>query len=182
MEPEIELHIEYFSDSDLAKNRRQAEIETVGRMIRKVFGNEAALEHDSEGRPSICCPRFNGSISISHSLESCVLAVTHCPTASIGIDVETWREQLYRVARRFLSEEELPVYNTRELLLLAWTTKEAVYKAARIPGLPLKEIHLPLQIPDSNRFSAVACDKTFIVTSCTLSPDKAITAAFIAPT
>lgn len=41
-------------------------------------------------------------------------------------------------------------------LLLAWTIKEAVYKAARTPGLPLHGIVLPH--PDSSPLTAATPD------------------------
>lgn len=66
----------------------------------------------------------------------------------IGIDIERPRMQLRRVATRFLTDDEYPklclLDEDRQLdhLLKKWTAKEAVYKAARTPGLGLKEIQV----------------------------------------
>lgn len=51
---------------------------------------------------------------------------------AVGIDVERLgREKAYDVRERFLSDEELKlVGESAELALLAWTIKEALYKAA----------------------------------------------------
>ena len=177
MEVKIEIYTEPIRLTE-GLTRRQAELNASEEMIKKVFGESASLEHDPEGRPVISGARFDGMISISHSIDQCILAVTHSQEASIGVDTETWREQLFRVAPKFLSDEEIDVYTTPQLLLLAWTTKEAVYKAARREGLPLKEIKLPVPPPVIDRFTAVANGKTFNVTSLHLSDTQATTTAY----
>lgn len=177
MEVKIEIYTEPIQLTR-GLTRRQAELNASEKMIKKRFGQSASLEHDPEGRPFISGARFDGMISISHSADQCILAVTSSQEASIGVDTETWREQLLRVASKFLSAEELTVYTTPKLLLLAWTTKEAVYKAARREGLPLKEIKLPVPPPVIASFPAVANGKTFNVTSIHLSDTRATTTAY----
>ncbi len=88
-------------------------------------------------------------ISISHSTNHCLLAVGNSPHINIGVDIESPRPQLLRVAQRFLTPAEEDSANLccdetlkLGLLLKYWTAKEAVYKAALTPGLALKEIHI----------------------------------------
>ena len=87
-------------------------------------------------------------ISISHSDTTCALAIARGGHRCIGIDIERPRMQLRRVAARFLTDDEYPklclLDEDRQLdhLLKKWTAKEAVYKAARTPGLGLKEIQV----------------------------------------
>ncbi len=177
MEIEIEIYTEPISQKKDAP-RRQAELDASAKMIEKAFGSAASLTHDEEGRPLVTGVCFNGMISISHSVDQCVLAVTRSPEASIGIDTEVWREQLLRVAPKFLSAEEIEAYTSPSQLLLAWTTKEAVYKAARMPGLPLKEIKMPIPPPLNDTFTAEADNRTFHVASLLRSPLRATTTAY----
>lgn len=85
------------------------------------------------------------AISITHSRD--LVAVAVAPAGChVGVDAEnTGRDrQLRRVAPRFLSPDQLPLWGaTPESLLRAWTIKEALYKAALISGLPLEVIPLP---------------------------------------
>lgn len=131
---------------EAAPTRREAEQRAVGRLLRAAFPDGAELRHTAEGVP--CLAGSDVYISISHSRTCAALAV--CADAPVGIDVEDWREQLTRVAPRVLSAAELAVYGASpELLLRAWTLKEALYKAAGIPGADFRrDIHLPL-LPDA---------------------------------
>lgn len=83
-------------------------------------------------------------ISISHSRTH--LAVALSTAGPVGIDIETPRPQLQRVAPRVLSAAELEAYGAEpDGLLRAWTLKEALYKAALTPGLDLRrDVRLPL--------------------------------------
>lgn len=82
------------------------------------------------------------------------------PRAALGIDAERYdRAQVLRVRDRFLSESELKLIPADDLSLniLAWTVKEAAYKAARIPGLDIREdiriLRLPLFGPPTPVFN-----------------------------
>lgn len=162
--------------------RREGELRAEARLIARIFGKEARLVHDSEGRPRVeNAGDFRGMISISHCATTCVVAVTDDPSARIGVDIEMWRGQLARTAPRFLTETELRAYTTPLLLLLAWTTKEAVYKAAFTPGLGLREIHLPPLPPEpGEKFAATARGAAYGVNPVLLTPENAITTAIIA--
>lgn len=120
--------------------RRAAETEAVRRLVAGVFGQDAVLAHTSAGAPFI--EGFDGSISISHGCGVALLAVSR--SAVVGIDIEGPRPTLRRVAERFLSPAEFPVYSASyPLLLQAWTSKEAIFKALGIASLTIGEIILP---------------------------------------
>ena len=98
------------------------------------------LQHDSNGKP--LCREYT-SISISHSRQWIALA-THT-TSVIGIDLETNAPKVLKVARRFMSEEELsrlPVDNV-PCMLACWCAKEAAYK---IFGQPATDFRTALKI------------------------------------
>lgn len=117
--------------------------EAVAALLEAAFGPGTQRSHRSDGSPYIAA-RPDVEISLSHCRTAAVLAVAPAENGRIGVDIEQPREQLRRVARRFLSVEEQERHTTIEALQRAWTIKEAVYKAAAIPGLALAaDIHLP---------------------------------------
>ncbi len=76
------------------------------------------------------------------------------PRTALGIDAEPLgREQVKRVRERFLSEEEyaLAPADDQEQLIIAWTAKEALYKAAMTPGLDLRRDIRLLSLPAIDR-------------------------------
>jgi len=124
-------------------SQRQAEQSAVEMLAREIFGSEAIVRHHPDGAPYI--PGYGGHISISHGAGIAAIAVSD--SAPVGVDVECWRQQLHRVAAKFLSRAELAAWSASpDALLRAWTIKEAVYKAALTPGLPLHAISLPHDI------------------------------------
>ncbi len=125
---------------------RKSEMLTTRILLRKIFGKDTKLGHHHDGSPFIE-GHEDLNISISHC-QGYVAIATH-PTFSIGIDIERWRPTLTRVKEKFLTLQEISIYNTPTLLLLAWTAKEAVFKAARISGLSLLDINLPVN-PNEN--------------------------------
>lgn len=119
---------------------REAERHAVADVVRHVFGRNAEIEHRADGSPVVSGGEAQCEISVSHGAGLAVVAVGG--KERIGVDVECWREQLRRVSSRFLSADEISAWGREELLLRAWTIKEAVYKAAGIKGLALTDIHL----------------------------------------
>lgn len=119
--------------------RQQAEKGAIGQIVAEVFGSDAILGHTDSGRPFI--KGFEGDVSISHCQGYAALAAV--PSGRVGIDIEHGREQLRRVASRFLSEAELKLYgDSTESLLSAWTRKEAIFKCLDTPGLTIGGINL----------------------------------------
>lgn len=142
-------------DLDVIKNissvSRKKEKLATSKMLRDIFDNKYSLKHNDNGAPYLENPHYN--ISISHSKDDVAIAIN--PTKIIGIDTEIWREQLIKISSRFLSPTELSIYNTPELLLRAWTTKEAIYKASLSPGLTFTDnICLPTN-PNHNTATAI---------------------------
>lgn len=126
--------------------------DAVRQLVAQHFGTDVDYIHEPDGTPGL--RGVSAHISASHSRHWAALAIH--PSLRIGVDIEEERPaQLSRVARRFLSERELPLWADR--LLEAWTCKESVYKAAGIRGLALADIDLTVsgeaRIPDGRRFS-----------------------------
>ncbi len=70
---------------------------------------------------------------------------------AMGIDAEPAdRKQTLHIRERFLSDEELTLIPANDVLLnvMAWTAKEALYKAAMQPGLDFREEIRILALPE----------------------------------
>lgn len=149
------------------QSRREREQSARRRLVAAILGDGVEISHHPDGspyiaatsQPSASTPSSTSAtpssapsararpISISHSPSTLALAVATTPSITIGIDVEAPRQQLERTASRYLSTDEKSRLATLvdpaeriDFLLRCWTAKEAVYKAARTPGLPLASI------------------------------------------
>lgn len=120
-------------------SRREAETAAVRELMDHAFGPGVAYGHDEHGAPQ-AVGRAE-SISVSHCRDLCVLAVRSA--GAVGIDVEQWRDQLRRVAHKFLTPRERGLYaDSPECLLRCWTAKEATFKAASMPGLTVSGVEV----------------------------------------
>lgn len=129
------------------QTRRQAEESALQKLLTQAFGEGTARTHNIIGAPVIMRngKAVEGAVSVSHNKN--FAAILHAPNhSSAGLDIEIYREQLQRVATRFLSARELKEYDNSNIdLLRAWTLKEAVYKAAGMPGVDLRnDINIPV--------------------------------------
>ena len=79
----------------------------------------------------------HGYVSLSHSRDHAV-AIYH-PNLAVGIDIEGDRPQLHRIAHKFLNDADRKAVaqnaNPEWALRVLWGAKEALFKAANIPGL-----------------------------------------------
>lgn len=81
-------------------------------------------------------------ISLTHSYP--YVAAAFSPKKRVGIDVEKPGRNIEKIAPRFLCASELEKWkDTSNLLTLAWSAKESIYKAVGKPGLSFqKEIKI----------------------------------------
>lgn len=128
-------------------DKRLREREASRQLIVSAFGKDARCRHYPDGAPYVE-GHESTPVSLSHSDSTCVLAISR-GSLSIGVDIERPRTQLERVAAKFLNVRELERLSSVtspdsriDFLLHEWTAKEAVYKAARTPGLGLAEINV----------------------------------------
>lgn len=81
-------------------------------------------------------PKLSGAYcSLSHSQRYAVSVKGEMP---IGVDIEAYREQIVRIAAKFVHpNEQASIFPENQIALLTrlWTAKEAVYKAMHHPGL-----------------------------------------------
>lgn len=155
-------------EADPGRTRTEREHAAVGDIIARFFGVDARIGHRDTGAPYLV-GREDISLTVSHSRD--YAAVAFSTRRTIGIDIEQWREQLLRVAPRVLSESEMAVYGvSSDLLLRAWTMKEALYKAALTRGLDFRrDIMLPSH--PASTAATVAGRPYTIIATLTIAPD-----------
>lgn len=112
------------------------------------------IDHFPNGAPFI--EGYPGRISLSHTNNFLVVAMLpktpelnleiFNTRSAMGIDAERLdRQQVIKIREKFLSQEELKLIPEDNLKanIIAWTSKEALYKAAFTTGLDFKDsIHL----------------------------------------
>ena len=128
------------------KQRRERELiySLINHSATKGTGNFAYLNgstlgHYGNGAPFIDLKSGFGKsvfISLSHCRLGACIAISEV-AKEFGIDIEEDSEKLQRVKEKFINESESEFIGKSQLLL-SWTIKEAVYKAAGISGLPLR--------------------------------------------
>lgn len=111
--------------------------------------NYRVIGHFPNGAPFL--EGYAGRISITHT--SHFFAVASLPKTpeinlellntrtAMGIDAEAFdRSQVLKVRTKFLSEKELSFIQEEDIIsnIIAWTSKEALYKAALTPGIDFK--------------------------------------------
>lgn len=105
------------------------------RLLWKDFRINLPITYTNHGKPIIS----TGNISISHSGSS--ILIGHSKQMEIGLDIEHFNPKIALIRHKFLSQNELKLFDTSNLtvLTLIWSIKEAVYKLLDMPGLSFKE-------------------------------------------
>ena len=117
------------------RERKASEEAAIGAMLRALLGEAQSFEraHDATGRPFLPS-KPEVSMSLSHA-EGCAALLLAPSSLRPGVDVETYRPQLYAVASRYLTEPEwekgcrlAPQLTELELRTLLWSAKETAFK------------------------------------------------------
>jgi len=109
---------------------RQLEHWCVDQAFHAIGQPELRIAHTPDGKPeAIGQPGIHVSIAHHSTADGCWAAVA-CSESAIGIDVEAERDQLQRIAPRFLSEtEQAALGASLAALAAAWAIKECMFKA-----------------------------------------------------
>ena len=127
-------------------HRKQEFIAT--RYLRhQLFGFEH-IHYDTHGAPYI---RDEGFISISHTPG--IVGIAFNKEFKIGLDIETRSDKARRVHQKFLSENEQEIFDitNADLMTLAWSAKETLYKLAGRKKIDFKS-ELSLKQTENNIF------------------------------
>lgn len=128
------------ADVELLKlDKRRLERTALYSIVNKYVGNGLVLGHDPDG-----APRLPGVENFSLSHSSHYAAAAWSAITCVGIDIEESTPRLPRLAAKFMADRELALLSPLTPLphLLAWTVKEAAFKAAGQPGAVLRDINI----------------------------------------
>ena len=117
--------------AELKYKEQRIGVLAVQQLLKKAQIEPTCLHYDNQGIPRL--PHQH--ISITHAKGYAGIVVGSLPN---GIDIEAHREQVKKIQSKFVHPSESFAESTQELIQL-WTAKEAVYKAAEIPGLELNK-------------------------------------------
>jgi phosphopantetheinyl transferase len=113
-------------------------------------GQPPDIYYDNFGKPHLIY--YDYFISVSHS-GAYTAAIAH-PGLRAGIDIEVMRENILRIAPRFMSQQQLRSLGSDDLvqkLHILWGAKESVYKAFGRKELDFREdIHVGTTFTPSN--------------------------------
>lgn len=111
--------------SKISNPKKKAEFLALRQCLIHHFGTNPKVRYTANGKPTIA----NCFVSFSHSdsMAAVILSNTH----KVGIDIEEHREQIKRIAPKFMSDREalsIDADNTIEHLFFYWGAKEVVVK------------------------------------------------------
>lgn len=123
--------------------RRSVEQRAVELILSELLGESAPRRgYDPLGRP-ILLDYPDRSLSISHTEGHAAVLLTPSADGTPGIDIETYRPQLYDAASRYLHPDEWDRVQATspltelQLRSLLWSAKETAYKVFNPPGASL---------------------------------------------
>ena len=135
-EDELKKGLRFHSQLQKRLNTFKTESKRVGVLAVQQLLLKAGINPDDMLYDATGIPRLPGQhISISHARGYAAIGIGPGP---IGVDVEYLREQVQSIKNKFVHTSEDFAQSTSELIQL-WTAKEAVYKAAELPGIHLNQ-------------------------------------------
>jgi len=114
--------------------KRKIEFLATRKLLEEVGLTDADLSYREDGAPII-----NGKyISISHTSDFVAIIVSD---KKVGIDIERNRKQIFRIAHKFVNDEERQKFDTDSLetLSIIWNCKEAMFKLCDKTGIDFRE-------------------------------------------
>lgn len=149
----VDLIPRSLTDPDFRKitsPKRQQEWLAIRALLSEAGCTPGQLSYLETGQPQIGHPEYKW-ISISHSdrLAGMLLHRKH----PVGVDIENSGRNFTRVGHKYLSpEERMLAGSIPNGYGLFWCIKEAVYKAAQIPGIHFAE-QIRIELNDENRLT-----------------------------
>jgi phosphopantetheinyl transferase len=135
----------------ITSHKRQQERLVIRALLKAAGCSPEQLTYSGTGQPRIDHPDYS-RISISHSdkLAGLFLHRIHL----VGLDIENSTRDFIRVEKKYLSPEERLLARTiPKGHGLFWCMKEAVYKAAGIPGILFAE-QIRISLNQENKLTA----------------------------
>jgi phosphopantetheinyl transferase len=168
MTESIEELLSMFPDSLVEKARKHAEgiksekrsIEwlSVRLMLYLLLNEEKIVHHHKDGRPYLTDNSYKISISHTHNHAAILLH----PIKNVGIDIEEISDRVYKVASKFISDDEyIDPHQERIHLLLHWSAKETIFKLLEESEIDFKQhLHISKFLPGKSGTFQAAETKT----------------------
>jgi 4'-phosphopantetheinyl transferase len=117
---------------------RRLEWLAVRALLKQFYPSTPTITYHENGKPRLI--NHTDKISISHSGKMVAIALhaKHNP----GIDIEILHQRIFKIANRFLGEEEktaLGLSPTVEQLTVVWGAKEVLFKVYEHGGISFKD-------------------------------------------
>ena len=127
--PESLKRLEKFSSE-----KRKIEFLTTRKLLQEIGLSDSDISYREDGAPVI----KSGFISISHTSEFVAIIVGD---KRVGVDVERNRQQIFRIAHKFVNSDEEKLFDTSslEILSVIWNIKEAMFKLCDKTGIDFRK-------------------------------------------
>lgn len=128
----------------LSNGKRNLHWLSTRNLLRKMLNTNLYIDCrvDDHGKPYLV--NFPHHISFSHSFDYAAVMISE--DKPVGIDIELVKSKITRVAKKFMSPEELTFIDPENIiphLYTCWCAKEAIYKLHGKPNVSFKDhIHL----------------------------------------
>lgn len=121
----------------ISYDKRKVEFLATRSLLKNLLGHYPEIKYQPDGRPFL--PNDDMELSISHS-RSIAAVILH--KHRVGIDVEIEGRDINRIAKKFMSPEELSniaeADHYERMQLLHWCAKEAVFKCTKHEGIDFR--------------------------------------------
>jgi len=121
-------------------NSKQRQLESLacryllGNQLKNLQKEYSPIRFTDAGKPFL-----EGSIQFSFSHTSTYACCAIHLDNPIGIDIELNHRPIEKIASRFLNPNELELFDSSEKRILAWSMKEAIYKAFGRKGISFRD-------------------------------------------
>ncbi len=115
-------------------NKRKLEFLATRNLLAEVGLDDYDLTYREDGAPLL----KDGFISISHTSDFVAIIISD---KKVGVDIEKNRQQIFRIAHKFINNDEESKFDITSLKVLSviWNSKEAMFKLCDKTGIDFKK-------------------------------------------
>jgi len=130
-------------------------------LLQKLLGEGVFIENNEHGKPSLINSRFDISISHSKGYVGVLVGRDH----DLALDIEYLSDRVFKVAKKFLSHDELTAISESDKQLHIyqhWCAKECLIKLyGKKDVLLIDELKIHPFLPSQSMFSGEVCRVDF---------------------
>jgi len=140
---------------------RKKEYVTTRVLLKKLLGGGIHIDNNKHGKPSLINSEFDISISHSKNYVGVMVGLDH----DLALDIEYLSDRVFRIAKKFLSQEELDTIsedNKQLHIYQHWCAKECLIKLyGKKDVLLIKELKIHPFLSNQSVFSGEVDRKDF---------------------